>query len=151
MTTTATTQHEWLPNPALRALAEWGWRNQDIARANRDATGYEPTRSAVTRRLQRIGVPPRHMSHKDLIPWRIRPEHAHERIYYGLQAIDRQRKGLPMSRQDAYRAAALRAALTDRIGPFVVDYRPDISPEHGFILVPAEPGDTGITRRSDQR
>ena len=143
----ATSKKRWLPNTILRTLAELGWTNRDIALANEEATGWQPSVSGVTRKLQSIGVPDRRMSHKDLIFWTIRPEHAHDPIYYGLQAIDKERKGIVLSPQDQSRAKVLRDILTQHGRVFVVDYQPDIYPERGFVIVPATEKDTDIVRR----
>jgi hypothetical protein len=131
----------WPTQSKLQELVDLGWRNTEIARV----TGFSP--SAVGRKLQAMGIPPRNASHKDLIWWTVRPEHWHEPLYYGLQAIDNERKGKKLSSQDRYRARVLTDLLASRAGPFVVDYRPEEYPERGFIIVPAIETDTDIVRR----
>lgn len=141
----------WLPTAKLHQLANLGFTNMEIARANERATGYKPTSSAVSKKLAKTGYAPRRMSHKDLIPWTVRPEHSHDPIYDGLQAVSRQRQGIKLSSQDQYRARVLTDLLAARGGPFVVDYRPDVDPEHGFIFVRATAADTDIIRRPKDR
>jgi hypothetical protein len=127
----------------IRQFFRLGWGNADIAHANFEATGWEPSRSAVAAKLKSLGLQARRMSHKDLIPWHILPEHAHSPIYYALQAISRTRQGIKLSRQDHYRAEWLRDLLTRRGTAMVVDY----DRHHGWIFKLAQDEDTDIIRR----
>lgn len=133
----------WMQQDKIVMLYGMGWTNGDIAHANQEATGWLPSRSVVSRKLRSLGLPSRRASHRDLIPWRINPEHAHSEIYYALQAVSRERQGIPLAKQDFYRAKWLRDLLTRQANLRVVDY--DYT--KGWRLVRARMTDTDIIRR----
>lgn len=135
---------QWMQPAKIRQLYGLGWSNAAIAEANRDETGWRPSRSAMSRKLRDLGMPPRRTRHGDLIPWRINPEHAHDPIYYGLQAISRERQGIKLDLLAARsEAKMLRDLLTSGSTPMVVDYDYD----KGWRLVRARKTDTDIIRR----
>lgn len=136
----------WFDRDKLLKLIDLGWTNKEIAEAHETNMGWKPTPSAVSRHLRDVGIPPRKMSHKDLIWWTIRPEHQHNRIYYWLVALDKERKGAPLTPQERSQAKLLRDTLIGMGIPLVVDYQPDVYPEDGFVFVPASPGDDIVRR-----
>lgn len=136
-------QAGWIPDADIRQFYGLGWSNTVIARANEERTGWRPSRSAMSRKLRALGLPQRRVSHQELIPWRINPDHAHNQVYYALQAISRERHGIPPSHQDGYRAQWLRDLLTLGGVPKVVDY----DYNDGWRIVRARKTDTDIIRR----
>lgn len=137
------TQPGWMPDEVIRQLYDLGWSNEDIAHANEETTGWHPSPAAMSRKLQRLGLPKRRASHRHLIPWHINPAHAHNQIYYGLMAISRENQKMPLSPQDVFRAKYLRDLLTRRGAPRVVNYDYDA----GWSIVPARKTDKDIIRR----
>ena len=132
-----------MPDDVIRQLYGLGWSNKDIAHANEENKGWHPSAAMVSRKLRSLGLPPRRVSHRDLIPWRINPEHAHNEVYYALQAISRDRQKIPLSKQDGYRAQWLLDLLVDGDLLKVVDY----DYNEGWKIVRARKTDTDIIRR----
>jgi hypothetical protein len=132
-----------MPDDVIRQLYELGWSNTEIARANEENKEWHPSPSMMSRKLKSLHLPARRVSHKELIPWRINPAHAHSEVYYALQAISRERQALPLARQDVYRAQWLRDLLSHGGIPKVVDY--DYTT--GWRIVRARKADTDIIRR----
>jgi hypothetical protein len=131
----------------LRALFSAGLTYDEIASVNERATGWRPTRSGVTRKFERLGFPPRHASHVDLIPWRIMPEHNSHRFRHMLQAESRKRQGLPLSETDRVLVSLLHDLLFGRGALLVVGYHPKI----GFYLTDMDDDDEDIVRRPVSR
>lgn len=82
----------------------------------------------------------------DLIPWKVEPEHRWDNILASLRVEARVRAGedpedLPYAQR--VRWEKLKRDLKE--GNLVVYYDP--ASEHGFYLVPREPGDDDIIRR----
>lgn len=123
----------------------------EIADANERAEGWHPSRSAVSRRLDAIGVPPRRLHHGDLIPWRMRPEHNDHRYRHMLQAESRYRAdpGKRPSPSDQRWRSLLSALLYGRGPAQVIGYDPKIGyyttdrleTNDDIIRRPAEGGD----------
>lgn len=129
----------------IRQFFGLGLSNTDIAHANEEWGGWRPSDSAVSRKLSAMGLPKRRASHRELIPWRINPQHAHSQIYYALQAVSRRQQKIPLSPQDVWRAQWLRDLLTRNGEPRVVDY----DPVDGWRLVRALETDSDIIRHPD--
>lgn len=135
----------WMPASKLRTLFQAGLTYDEIADVNERSEGWKPTRSAVARKYQRMGMPPRYASHHELLPWKIRPEHNHDRFRYMLQAEGRRRRGEPMSETDEYLVSLLHNLLYDRGMPLVVGYNEHV----GFYLSSQLPTDTDIIREHE--
>lgn len=133
----------WMDSGKLRELAETGLSYDQIAEENENREGWRPSRSAVKRKLEALGVPPRHMSHRDLIPWRIAPDHSDSLLRHMLQAESRQRQGAELSETDRKLITGLHRILDRRGIPLVVGYDRKI----GFYLVLREPFDDDIIRQ----
>lgn len=126
----------WTSTAQLRALAAAGKSHAEIAAANEAATGWRPSRAAVKRRLDRLGMPPRRLSHRGLIPWQIAAEHNKAIERYMLQAESSRRQGKRLSATDR----KLLRLLGERLAgppPQVITY----DPAAGFAFVPREPAD----------
>lgn len=132
----------WMSTAKLRALFNAGLTYDEIAEANERSTGWRPTRSGVARKYERLGYPPRHASHTDLIPWRISPEHNKSRIRYMLQAESRKRQGAELSESDRVLVGLLQDLLFGRGRFLVVGYDPKI----GFYLTDRSDDDEDIIR-----
>lgn len=126
----------------LRALFSAGLTYDEIAEANERSEGWKPTRSGVAKKLERMGFPPRHLSHIDLVPWDVRPEHNQERLRYMLQAESRKRQGAELSEPDLVLVSMLHDLLFGRGKLLVVGYHPDI----GFYLADRSDEDADIIR-----
>jgi hypothetical protein len=138
-------ENPWMPATRLRSLAQAGQTYDEIATLNEQATGYRPNRSVVGRKLTRLGVPPRNISHADLLPWEVRPEHRTARLRYMLGAESRARAGRLLSDTDVKARDLLRDLLTGRGAPLVVGYHPDV----GFYLAERQASDADIIRAPD--
>jgi len=132
----------WMSMSKLRALFNAGLTYDEIAEANERSEGWRPTRSGVKRRLDALGFPPRRASHRDLLPWRIAPEHNHDRIRHMLQAESRKRQGLKLSKTDRVLVSLLHDLLFGRGSFFVVGYDRTI----GFYLTDRLDSDIDIIR-----
>jgi hypothetical protein len=133
----------WMTAQKLRALFAAGLTYDEIAEANERAEGWKPSRAAVKRKYEAMGMPPRRTSHKDLLPWKERPEHNSSIFRYMLQAESRARKHQQLSDTDKKWIARLHELLFGRGKLMVVDYHPDI----GYFLVEREDWDDDIIRR----
>lgn len=136
----------WLPASELRALYRVGMSYDAIAEVNERSTGWKPSRSGVMRKLRRIGVERRLASHRDLIPWRIAPEHEHQRLHYMLMAESRRRQGRRLSRSDRTLVSLLKDLLSGRGVPLVVNY----DRRFGFFLIESQDFDLDIIRSPGQ-
>jgi len=135
-------ENTWIPAPRLRSLAQAGQTYDEIATLNERATGWRPTRATVSRKLARLGVAPRNLTHSDLAPWQVRPEHRTARLRWMLRAESRARAGRPLSETDIGARDLLRDLLTGRGVPLVVGYHPYV----GFYLTERQTSDVDIIR-----
>ena len=101
----------WMTTAKLRALFQAGLTYDEIAEANERSENWRPTRAGVARKFERLGFPPRHASHTDLIPWRINPDHNKDRLRYMLQAESRKRQGVELSDSDRVLVSLLHDLL----------------------------------------
>ena len=132
----------WLPAPRLRSLAEAGKTYDEIATLNERETGWRPTRGTVSRKLERLGVAPRNLTHTNLIPWDVRPVHKSARLRYMLRAESRARLGHALSDTDCKARDLLTDLLAGRGTPLVVGYHPEV----GFYLTEKLASDADIIR-----
>lgn len=139
----------WMDLSGLRELAEEGVYLDEIARVNASITGWKPSKSAVKRKLDALGVPPRNLSHRELIPWKIAPEHNDSILRHMLQAEGRRRQGKELSDSDRSLVKGLNRLTKRNAIPLVVGYDRSI----GFYLVLREDRDTDTSgcrkRRTD--
>lgn len=138
----------WMPDEAIRRFVELGWSNADIAHANEEANGWRPSPSAMSRKIQALGLQAARLHHRALIPWRINPDHKTNPIYYALAAISRERQlgKDALSSQDKFRVRWLRDVLTREGAPRVVDY----DYRKGWSTPLAKQSDTDIIRRPER-
>lgn len=100
-----------------------GWSLQDIA------DHYGVTKGAVYLQLRQVpgAVTPR-STNKDLIPWRVKREHAHERPVENLRLLARVAKGQPVP---ADKLRRLNRWIDEmQIADAVIDYDPDYPAVH---------------------
>jgi hypothetical protein len=83
------------------------------------------------------------MSHRDLLPWRIAPEHNSSLLRHMLQAKDRDRQGAELTDTDRKLVAGLDRLLNRRSIPLVVGYDRKL----GFYLALRDDRDDDIIRR----
>lgn len=126
----------------LRALFSAGLTYDEIAEVNERSEGWKPSRSAVLRKYQDLGMPPRRASHQDLLPWRIALEHESSLVRHMLEAESRSRQHRALSPTDKKLVARLHETLFGRGTLMVVDYHP----ETGFSFALREDSDTDIVR-----
>lgn len=136
------TERIWMSTARLRAYARAGRTLDEIAELNARETGWEPSRSTVSKKLAAMGEEPRHLSRRDLVPWNIRPEHQGSRFRLMLQAESRRRAGQTLSRTDRKYVNLLDDLLMGRGVPLVVGYNPDT----GFYLTDRTESDQDIIR-----
>jgi|SRR5215831_10923660 len=134
-------RRQWLPDDALLMLRAQGLSLEEIAGVIKDAYDWRPTVSAVSKRLSRAGVWPTYASHRDMIPWRIRPVHNRSPLRRFLQAESRRRQGLPLKRHHKD-ALKLGNDLIHGPIPLVVSY----DERYGFITLVRLPGEDIIRR-----
>lgn len=126
----------------LRALFSSGLTYDEIAVINERSEGWKPSRAAVMRKYEALGMPPRRASHRDLIPWRISAEHSDSVVRHMLQAESRSRQHKPLSDTDRKLVQRLHELLFGRGTLMVVTYHPEI----GFAFVLREDSDEDIVR-----
>ena len=141
-----------MSDASLRSLFEAGVEYDDIAAINERQEGWRPSRSGVMRKLERVvdpeQFPLRRRSHKNLIPWKIRPEHSSHRFRYMLQAESRRRVGAELSVTDKKLLSMLNRLLSGGGGkPMVIAY----DETNGFYLTDRTEGDTDIIRQPKER
>jgi hypothetical protein len=132
-----------MPPEKLLELAAAGLSYDQIADENKAREGWRPSKSAVKRKLEALGAAPRNMSHRDLLPWRIAPEHGDSLLRHMLQAESRMRQGAELSETDRSLVTGLHRILGRRSIPLVVGYDRAI----GFYLVLRDECDDDIIRR----
>lgn len=141
----------WPTHTKLRALVNSGRTYDEIAQivfATEPGWDKPPSRSGVKKKLDALGFPPRNKSHRDLIPWKIKPEHQTAELRHMLEAESRRRQlkpGEQLNEVDRSLVRGLEAYLwgRGRQKPMVVAYHPDV----GFGLVPREDDDEDIIRQ----
>lgn len=116
----------WMSDAKLRQLWNDGVSYDEVAQINGRVEGWEPSRSGVFRKYERMGMPPRRQHHKDLIPWTIRPEHSDDRFRHMLQAEGRKRSGGELSGTDRKLVSMLHDLLYGRGKLMVVGYHPEV-------------------------
>ena len=126
----------------LRALFSAGLTYDEIAEVNERSEGWKPSRSAVLRKYQDMGMPPRRASSHDLIPWRVTQEHSDSLVRHMLSAESRSRQHKALSPTDRKLVARLHETLFGRGMLMVVDYHP----EAGFSFVLRDDSDGDIIR-----
>lgn len=132
----------WMADAKLRALFNSGLTYDEIAEINERSEGWRPSRSGVLRKYERMGMPPRRQSNKDLIPWTISPEHNQDRLRYMLQAESRARRGGEVSETDRKLVSMLHDLLFGRGKLMVVGYHEQV----GFYLTERADDDKDIIR-----
>lgn len=133
----------WMPAHKFRALVNAGLTYDEIAEINERSEGWRPVRSVVKYHLDTLGLEPRRMSHRDLLPWKVRPEHNNSELRHMLQAESRVRQNADLSDTDRKLVSQLHDHLFGRGRLMVVSYHPEV----GFSLVPREDSDEDIIRR----
>ena len=134
---------QWMTSAKLRALFSAGLTYDEVAEANERSEGWKPSRSAVLRKYQEMGMPPRRTSTSDLLPWRISPEHSDSLVRHMLGAESRSRRHRALSSTDRKLLARLHETLFGRGTLMVVNYHPDA----GFSFVLREDTDDDIIRQ----
>ena len=132
----------WMTTAKLRALFNSGLTYDEIASINERSEGWKPSRAAVMRKREAMGVTGRRASHQGLIPWKIAPEHNSSEYRHMLQAESRARQGGELSDTDRKLTALLHERLFGRGSLMVVGYHPDI----GFYLTDRIDTDEDIVR-----
>ena len=133
---------KWMTSAKLRALFSSNLTYDEIAAINGRSEGWTPSRAAVMRKREALGVTERRASHRDLLPWKIQPEHNSSEFRHMLQAESRARKGAKLSDTDRKLTALLHERLFGRGKLMVVGYHKDI----GFYLIEREDCDEDIIR-----
>lgn len=132
----------WMTTTKLRALFNAGLTFDEIAEINERSEGWRPSRSAVSKKYKEMGMPSRRASHKNLIPWKIKPEHNNDELRHMLQAEGRARQGKTLSEADQSLTSRLHNLLFGRGQLMVVNYHPEV----GFGLVIRQEYDEDIIR-----
>lgn len=132
----------WMPESKLRALFASGLTYDEVAEVNERAEGWKPSRAAVKRKYEAMGMPPRRVSSRDLIPWKIQPEHNSSIFRHMLQAEARSRQHKALSNTDRKLLDRLHEMLFGRGKLMVVNYHPDV----GFFLQEREDYDEDVVR-----
>lgn len=133
----------WMTATKLRALFADGLTYDEIADVNERSEGWKPSRAAVKRKYEAMGMPPRRHSSSDLLPWKLKPEHSQSMFRYMLQAESRARQHKSVSETDRKLISRLHEMLFGRGKLMVVNYHPDL----GFFLQEREDWDEDIIRR----
>lgn len=137
-----------LPDPTvLRRLRELNWSLAEIAQE------YDVTEGAVWIALDRAGQVPALPTYADLLPWKVATEHKMTAIMGRFRSINRQKRGLPLTKPDERLLNEWLASLEEN--NVVVNYHPDAPPNDasskgGFYYVPREPRDKWIIREPDE-
>lgn len=131
-----------MPEAKLKALYVTGLKLEEIAEANFRSEGWRPSKFAVQKRLKAMGAPPRRRSHKNLLPWRIRPEHSSSVLRHALEAESRYRQGAELSESDKRLRSGLQEKLYGRGKLMVVGYHEEV----GFYLTERKDYDLDIIR-----
>ena len=139
-----TYENFWAPLGKLRAWYRAGLPYEEIADLNEEITGFRPTVSTISKKMQRMGEEPRQKPNKTLLPWKVKPEHWDHRFRYMLQCEARRRE-CPTCEQSATCrkwAAELARILGESL---VVSYDQRI----GWHLVDRLPTDKDVIRRPE--
>lgn len=137
----------WMTETKLRALFSAGLTYDEIAEINERSEGWKPSRSAVKRKYEAMGMPPRRASRKDLLPWRVKTEHNGALLRHMLDAESRARQGGQLSASDRKLTARLHELLFGRGTLMVVGYNRD----DGFFTLPRTDEDDDIIRAPKTR
>lgn len=122
----------WMTSAKLRALFTADLTYDEIADINLRQEGWRPTKSAVLRKREALGLPGRGKPHADLIPWQVKPQHTPDRFRYMLQAESRRRMGIKQNSKEKILTKLLHDYLFPEHGGFlVVSYHPEV----GFHLI----------------
>lgn len=132
----------WMTSAKLRALFNAGLTFDEIALINERSEGWKPSRAAVSRKYTALEMPSRVASHRDLLPWAIRPEHNTALLRHMLQAESRARSGKKLSETDRKLTSRLHELLFGRGKLMVVGYHPEV----GFYTTERLDSDEDIIR-----
>jgi hypothetical protein len=135
-----------LPDSKVRRLVREGLGNAEIVDRLRQEDHIEVTPSAISVFRSRHNLPPAPGRHDDLIPWRVKREHASLWAAKVLRWESRRRSGERLNERAQRRVDAFLQRLKDQDA--VVHYEPESA--QGFWLVPRRHGvDTDIIRNGD--
>lgn len=132
-------------------LEDWlsqGLSRKEIVAAIESKHGVRVTGPAVSMAMSKWGFKPLRNRHEDLIPWKVRTEHAEFKEVTFLRKLARRRKGLP----NPARLEVWVDNFLDRLAEAdaVIMYIPDaIHEEDVFSYVPREDSD-GPSLREDR-
>jgi DNA-binding transcriptional MerR regulator len=129
----------------MRRLLEAGMTHKEIAEWVYEQTGEPVARVSVTRAVERYGLQGEITRYDDLIPWRVRTEHAHDYAARMLRMEARRRRGKKLAPEWEAKLDSWLQQLEEKHA--VVTYVPD-SP-NGFYYVPREEGDEDIIRKPE--
>ncbi len=131
--------------PSDSILEKWvnqGMTLEQIRRRVQEDTGYLPGKSTVSAALSRAGLTNR-VRYDDFIPWpRISMEHNAHYILHQLRVGARLKRKLKVSDGDRRRYEKWVKDLDEANA--IVMYDPEAI--EGFLYVPREPGERGLTR-----
>lgn len=139
--------------PDRETLTKWlldeGLTRQQVVDRVYEQTGEKVGLTAVTMAARRYGIPRRSNRYEDLLPWRIRTEHANAKEAILLRSLGRRKAGLELRPEDERWLNGWLKEL--EVKKAVVAYFPET--EEGFWYVPrvAEDGDGeyAVIRRPD--
>jgi hypothetical protein len=128
----------------MLALFNQGLTYDEIAEAVYRGNGkvWRPTRPAVAKKFERLGFPARNLSHGNLLPWKLSPEHRHHRLAYMLTAESKKRQGEELNDDEKTQVSLLLDLLFGRGRFLVVGYDRKI----GFYLSDRTDKDEDIVR-----
>lgn len=127
----------------LVRLRRKGWTLDKIAEE------YGVTRTGVWKALERSGQTNPLPTYKDVIPWKVSPEHQTTAVMVRVRSLVRQRQGLPLPEgEERLLSEWLRGMEESGV---VLNYHPEApanaaSTKGGFYYVPREPRDKWIFR-----
>lgn len=145
--TTMPTPRKLPDTTTLVRLRRNGWTLDRIAEE------YGATRTGVWKALERAGKTNPMPTYRDVIPWRISPEHQDTGIMVRIRALVRQRQGVPLPEGEERRLKEWLQGMNEM--GVVLNYHPEApanaaSTKGGFYYVPREPGDEWIFRKPVQ-
>lgn len=133
----------WMTETKLRALFNAGLTYDEVAQINERSEGWKPSRAAVKNKREAMGLPARRRaSDRDLMPWRVLPQHNSDLLRHMLGAESRARSSTKLSDTDRRLTARLHELLFGRGKLMVVGYHPEV----GFYLAEREEWDEDIVR-----
>lgn len=110
---------------------------------------YGATKTAVSKKFERAGRTPKRVTYRDLLPWKIAPEHRNAALMRRVRAMANKQSGIAISVNEERLLAEWITGMTE--AGMILNYHPEAPPNAastagGFYYSPRKNGEAGLFR-----